>query len=255
MHFGCGICFAPADARGGGGIAWRARVQRAVDGGYVIRVHSNDARVGVALWCERAGAVVFCGRGDDVERCSLGRLGGLLSSVRTNTSVHRRLHFGQGVGFRAVVVLGSNGGVHGSDVLRRDACKAGFGVVGRCQGWAWCLASCGGLDGVGDARQVVELGDGGHIDGLACAHDVVQKCKVVGVCSGRTNVCTNGGVLSGCRVHARRGVWGAVTRIGVGVVGFGQDGFVGVNDGLHFALRIDRLAIDERGVQSADKGR
>ena len=165
------------------------------------------------------------------------------------------MQLGQAVGLAAVVVPGSDGGQHGRQVVCGDARQAHFGQIGCAQRRAGGLACGHALDRVGDAGELVDLGHRVHIGRLRGAHDVVEQCQVLGIGSGCANVGTNGCVLRSRRVHRGRGVGCGVARCTGGVVGFAQNGVVGVNDGLHFGSGVGLRAPHGCAVERVVDGR
>ena len=92
------------------------------------------------------------------------------------------------------------------------------------------------MDGVGNAGQFVDFGDGVDIGGLQAAHNVIEETEVVGVGRCRADVGTDAGVLL-CRGIGGGGC-GVVARCAVHVVRLGQDDLVGINDGLDFGRGV-----------------
>ena len=153
------------------------------------------------------------------------------------------MQIGEAVHAAAVVVCGRNGLQHGSQVVRRDAAQAHQAQVVGDQRLAGRQACRSGLDGVGDAGQFVEVGHAVDVTGLAGAHDVVEQRQVLGVGGRQANVSTDGRVLRCCGVFGWGRIGRGVSCVGVGVVGFGQDAVVGVDDGLHFGGGVGTITV------------
>ena len=146
------------------------------------------------------------------------------------------MQLAQHVGLAAVVGGCSDRGQHGGQVIGGHARQADLCKIGRREGGA----AVGGhrLNGVGDAGQGVDFGHAVHLGGLQATDDVVEQAQVFGIGGGSTDGGTDGGVVGGGRVGCGGGVRGGVSGCSGGVVGFAQNGVVGVDDGLHFGRGV-----------------
>ena len=176
-----------------------------------------------------AGGPIAHARTQGESRC--GR-GGLVECV------DQRLQFAQAVGLGTVVGFGSNGRQQCGQIVGRDAggVQADLGEVGHSERWTGCTVIGHRLDGVGDAGQLVDLGDGVHVHRLQCPYDVVEQSQVLHIGCSVAEGGTDRSVLRGGRILA--------VGISSSAVGLGQDGVVGVDDDLHFTRGVGGFAID-----------
>ena len=197
------------------------RSQRVVDGVHMGGGHAGHTRVGVGGGIRRCACVQ-----GQTQRVVLREAA---QGVQRKTDVvHGGLQLAQRIGLAAVVVFGGDGGQHGRQVVGRDTGEADQAQVCFGERRRGCAPSRKGLDGVGDAGQFVEFGDGVHTCRGFGAHQVVEQGEVLrrsGCCA---NADAKGGVFSGSGVT--RGIG-----IGCRAIGFAQDGVVRIDDGLHFS--------------------
>ena len=240
LDFGAGGGFVGAHGWGG---------QGALDGGQVVgRVGAAAVVDAVAHAADTSVFEVGHGGRSASVGVGVGLDGGHGAGVGGDGGRHHALQFAQAVRLGAVVVFQGNGLQHGGQVAIGHIAQAHQVQVGRVQRWVGRLARRGGLDGVGDAGQVVQFGHAVDVAGLAGAHDVVEQRQFHGVVGGGTNVCANGRVVAGQWVFDC-GVGHVVARVGVAVVGFGQDLVVGVDDALHLAAIVGFVVSDGSGGQ------
>ena len=231
LHFGRGVCALSVVGVAQRGVWAFLAVDGVVDGAQVAGCHTGHTGsqvIGIGrCCCARFGKV-----SDLVNRSALRRGGGR----------DQGLQLAQAVGFAAVVVLGGDGRQHGRQVVHGDAGQAERGKVNCAERRRGCACVRHTLNGVGDAGEFVDLGDGVHIGGGFAAHDVIEQGQVLGIGRGGADVGTHAGVL---RSH---GVGRAA------VVGFGQDGVVSLDDGLHLGRGVGCSPIDGGAGQGVVDG-
>ena len=214
-------------------------VQGAVHGAQVLRRHAADAQ-GFVLshgGVGGGGVVVLCGRLDGRQR----------ALVSGDCRVDHALQLAERVSARATVGLRRDGLEHGAQVVSGGAGQAQQRQIDLGQSGRRCATRSQGLNGVGNARQFVDLGDGVHTGRGFGAHDVVEQTEVFCIAGSGTNAGPD------LRVLRSAGVAGGVG-IGHVAVGFGQHGFVGVDDGLHFSGGVGFGAVDDQAGQGVVDG-
>ena len=184
-----------------------------------------------------SGVVIFRSRLDGGQRALVGSGGG----------VNDALQGAERIGTGAAVRLGNDGIEHGAQVVTGDTRQADQGQVGRGQRRVGCAAGSCGLDGVGNAGERVDLGDGVYTGRGLRTHDVVEQGQVFGVGGCGADVRADEGVQRWCGVAG-----------GVGIrqvaVGFGQHRVVGVDDGLQFGGAVGFDAVHSQAGQCVVDG-
>ena len=216
-------------------------VDRVVDRIDVARSHTDHSDSGV-IGCCGCCETGFGKVGNQVDRGALRRGG----------ARDEGLQLAQAVGFSAVVVLGGHGGQHGGQVVWGHTGQAHFDKVGGAECRRGCAIGRCQLQGVGDAGQFVDLGNGVDTSGLLAGHDVAQQGEVVCIRSSSADRGTDGSVLLSGGVG--RGGCGVVAGCAAHVVGLGQHNRVGVDDRFDFGGGVGCCAVDGRTGQRVVDG-
>ena len=233
LHFGSGVRTVFVVAVAQDEVAALLAVDGVVDGAEVGGAHALHTCSGV-VGIGRCGVshTVFGVGSDLIDRRAL----------RSGCGDDDRLQLTQRVGLRAVVSFGCDGREHGGKVVGGHTGQAQRDEVGHAQCGRGCAVGRRQLDGVGDAGQGVDLGDGVHVSGLLACDGIVQEAEVFNVVGGGANIGTDECVLIGGGFVC--GVGGGVACAVGHVVGLRQDGVVGVDDGLHLRAGVGGLAVD-----------
>ncbi len=223
------------------GVVHRCAGQRAVDGrqqhGVGRAVGQDQARHtcgGVGGQVGHGAAIVQGVVADHIERCAIGRDAGgdhVLQAAQAGDAT-------------AVVGAGGDGSQDRSQVFGRDGAGAQQSVELGCgQSGRGCATGGHHQQAVDCVGQGVEVRDRVHISRTALADQVVEQAQAVGV--GRNGAQGNAHRLVGGdrRIDTR-------SRIRSAAIGLGQDGGVGINDGLHFGGGVHQSSGDGGAGQS-----
>ena len=245
QHQGVGVDDGLHSGRGGHiGAIHRGAGQCAV---HSVQQHGVGGAVGQGQAGDTGGGVGRQVRRSACGAVGIGANGRQCTAVSRDARAHHGLQAAQAGDAAAVVSSGRNGLQHRCEVVGSDGADAQQGVelAGRESGRGGA-ARGDHQQSVDRIGQGVEVGDRVHISRIALTHQVIEQAQAAGV----------GG--NAAQAHAR-GLVGQYRRICAcsvcgAAIGLGQDGGIGIDDGLHFSGGVDQGAGDGGAGQGAVDG-
>ncbi len=232
LYFGRGVDQCAGDGRAG---------QRAVDSG---QQHGVGRAIGQAQARHACGGVGGQVGGSAGVGVGVGADGGQRCAIGRDAGGDHGLQAAQAGDAAAVVGGGGDGSQDRGQVFGRDGAGAQQSVELGCgQSGRGCATGGHHQQAVDCVGQGVEVRDRVHISRTALADQVVEQAQAVGV--GRNGAQGNAHRLVGGdrRIDTR-------SRIRSAAIGLGQDGGVGINDGLHFGGGVHQSSGDGGAGQS-----